>query len=60
MKPLVWPVDGASVAASDATTVEDVLNGEIDVDALSLAGDLGREVANVSRNGNGETRHHPP
>jgi len=40
MKPLVWPVDGASVAASDATTVEDVLNGEIDVDALSLAGDL--------------------
>merc|ERR1740130_967624 len=40
MQPLVWPVDRAAVARSDAAAVENVLHREVDVDALRVARDL--------------------
>lgn len=40
LDPLVGSSDGSAVAAADVTAVQDVLHGEVDVDALGLAGDL--------------------
>ena len=40
MKPLVWAVDSASVAASRVGTIQDVLHTEVDVHSLALTGDL--------------------
>ena len=40
MEPLVWAVDTSPVARSDTSTVEHVLNGQVDIDALALACDL--------------------
>jgi hypothetical protein len=38
--PLVGAVDGASMAAANAAAVEDVLDSQVDVDTLALAGNL--------------------
>ena len=40
MQPLVGAVDRAAVARAHAAAVEDVLDGEVDVDALRVARDL--------------------
>ena len=40
VKPLVRAIDGAAVARADVTAVQDVLDGDVDVDALAFAGDL--------------------
>lgn len=40
MKPLVWAIHRATVAGANITTVQDVLNREIDVNTLRTAGDL--------------------
>ena len=40
MHPVVWADDGPTVAGSDAATVQDVLDGKVDVDAIRSTGDL--------------------
>lgn len=40
MEPLVWAVDGAAVARADVTAVQDVLDGDVDVDTFAASGNL--------------------
>ena len=49
MKPLIWAIDGASMARSDTATVENVLHGKVNIDSLTLARDL--NAIAESRNG---------